>query len=109
MMLLDIIETLEKYDPAAIVPLGFGEPHSYRGYYDKLAFEPVENTTVGKMLTAAKKAEGATYTGYKGGEYKMTGYTDCYLATWGDTGDEIGPILLRLMLQNCPSNDKIQP
>jgi len=41
MMLSDIIETLEKYDPATIVPLGFGEPHSYRGYYDQLAFEPV--------------------------------------------------------------------
>lgn len=107
MILSDIIKTLEKYDTATFVPLGFGEPHSYRGYYDQLAFEPVKNTTIGKMLAAAKEAEGATYTGYKGGEYMMTGNTGCHLANWGYSGEEISPELLLLMLQNCPSNSGV--
>jgi hypothetical protein len=98
MHLKQLIETLEKHDPAKRVPLGFGRPHSYRGYYSDLAFEPVENTTVGGMLTAARSAMGATYTGYKGGEYQMDEWTTCWLANYGDCGEGIGPVLLRYML-----------
>ena len=98
MMLEDIIDTLEKENPDKVVKLGFGDPHSYRGDYSQLAFEPVENTTIGEMLSACKEARGSTYTGYKGGDYTMTGYTDCYIAKWGECGEEIGPILLRLLL-----------
>ena len=61
MHLKQLIEALEKYDAAQPVALGFGHPHSYRGYYDQLAFEPVNNTTVGEMLAAANSAMGTTY------------------------------------------------
>jgi hypothetical protein len=40
MYLTNLIAFLEKYDPAQVVPVGFHRPHSYRGYYDQLAFEP---------------------------------------------------------------------
>ena len=32
--------------PEAVLRYGFGHPHSYRGYYMDLAFEPVENVAV---------------------------------------------------------------
>lgn len=93
-----LIARLEKEPADRVVPMGFGKPHSYRGYYGELAFEPVADTTVGEMLAAAKEALGTTYVGYKGGEYKMDKYTPVWLANWGDTGESIGPVLLGYML-----------
>ncbi len=97
MELCDLIATLEACDPDTRVPLGFGNPHSYRGCYDELAFEPVRNTTVGEMLTCAKESLGRSFSGYKGGEYTMTAYTGCWLAEHGRTGEGIGPVLLAYM------------
>lgn len=97
MTLGDLIQELEKYNRTQHVPVGFYRPHSYRGYYDCLAFEPLENTTIGEMLDAAKSALGKTYTGYKGGEYRMDEYTDVYLANFGECGESIGIVLLRYM------------
>lgn len=88
MYLKDLIELLEKYDADKTVAVGFGNPHSYRGYYDQLAFEPVENTTVGEMLFAAKSAMGTTYQGWKGGDFTMGEWTPCWLAWEGRTSDE---------------------
>ena len=98
MTLGELIVELEHHDPGKVVPLGFDHPHSYRGFYNELAFEPKWNTTVGQMLQAAKSALGATFTGWKGGEYTMEEYTDCHISVEGSTGDEIGHILLKYML-----------
>lgn len=98
MNLNDLIATLEAADPALILPDGFHSPHSYRGYYDELAFEPASDISVGDMLSSARRAKGETYEGWKGGEYKMTGWTECWLAEEGCCGDTIGPLLLRLMI-----------
>jgi len=98
MTLQELIDTLSSYDPTRRVAFGFGNPHSYRGYYDELAFEPVPDTTVGAMLAAAKEALGATYTGYKGGDYTMNAYTQVWLARYGDTGEAISDFFLSLML-----------
>lgn len=97
MILEELIEQLEEYNPDTEVRLGFGHPHSYRGDYCCLAFEPVENTTMGDMLEAAKSAMGRTFTGYKGGEYTMNEWTACYLASYGCCGEGIGHILLQYM------------
>lgn len=95
--LREIIEFLETLNQDAIVPFGFGEPMSYRGYYSELAFEPKENAGIGDMLTHARNALGNTFTGYKGGDYTMTETTDCWIASWGCSGgDKIGPTLLQL-------------
>lgn len=95
MGLQELIDALAAADQTYIAPLGFGSPHSYRGYYFDLAFEPAENVTVASMLTHAKSALGATFTGYKGGEYTMGEYTDCYIAGYGESGgDRIGPVLI---------------
>ena len=98
MMLEALIEELSRENSDTVCKVGFSNPHSYRGYYDQLAFEPADNVSVGSMLEAAQEALGSTYTGWKGGEYTMTGYTDCHLANKGNSGEELGAILLKLMI-----------
>lgn len=98
MTLQDLIDRLEQEDPETVVPIGFHNPHSYRGIYRELAFEPKKNVTVGEMLDAAREAKGSSYTGYKGGAYEMSGYTPVHLAKRGFTGETIGPVLLDYML-----------
>ena len=100
MMLEDLIAVLEAEDPKKVVPHGFEHPHSYRGYYSELAFEPATDVTVADMLEDAKSALGTTYTGWKGGDYTMTGSTDCYLSEEGRaSGETISPLLLWFMLE----------
>lgn len=97
--LSDLIARLEREDPARVLPLGFANPHSYRGDYCDLAFEPVANIAVGDMLAAARSALGATFEGWKGGDYTMFEHTDCWIAERGDSSDnKIGPLLLDLLL-----------
>jgi hypothetical protein len=108
MVLEELIAYLEKVDHGVVVKHGFNNPHSYRGFYQELAFEPAKNITVGEMLACAKDALGKTYTGYKGGEFKMHEYTDVYLANYGECGEGIGPTLLGYMtgqIENEANND----
>ncbi|MFE4658132.1 hypothetical protein ACFRFJ_15785 [Streptomyces hydrogenans] len=99
MTLEELITTLEAADPTLVLPYGFTNPHSYRGYYHELAFEPATDITVGSMLADARSALGTTYTGWKGGTFTMQGYTDCWLAQEGSAGGEtLGLLLLNLML-----------
>lgn len=99
MILKDLISYLSERDPNIKVTIGFDHPHSYRGYYSELAFEIHPSTTVGEMLECAKGALGSTYIGWKGGEYTMTEFCDCYLvAGEGCTGEGIGVTLLGYMV-----------
>lgn len=98
MYLKDLIEWLDKQPLNTKVPVGFGKPHSYRGCCNDLAFEPVENTTVGQMLVEAKSALGSTYFGWKGAKYTMCEYSLCWLAKKGRYGEIIGPALLNYMV-----------
>ena len=98
MFLKELIDFLAERDPAIVARIGFHDPHSYRGDYSELAFEPLENATVGEMLKSAKSALGKTYQGYKGGSYTMGEYTTVNLSQYGTTGEEIGPILLKYMV-----------
>lgn len=102
MTLGDLIQALEAADPNRLCPLGFRNPHSYRGYYDELAFEPRRDVLVSDMLSDARSAVGATYCGWKGGEYKMDLFTPVWLAVGGECGEAIGPILLAFILGEDP-------
>lgn len=84
MILERLIEALEKMPADAVVKHGFGRPFSWRGSYSELSFEPEENAVIGDMLAHARSALGQTFTGYKGGEFKMHGYTDCYIDPYGE-------------------------
>jgi hypothetical protein len=104
MNLGDIITTLEAADPNQVVQHGFHNPHSYRGDYYDLAFEPTTNITVADMLEAARSAVGATYQGYKGGDFTMSKHDWCWLSEEGTaSGETISPLLLQLIL--APSVD----
>jgi hypothetical protein len=99
MTLDELISALAAEDPCRILPLGFSHPHSYRGIYSDVAFEPTRDVTVGQMLADARSAVGTTYQGWKGGDSTMDGYTDVWLSEEGSASDEqLGPILLTLLL-----------
>lgn len=89
MNLGELIDTLASYPPDLELPVGLGNPHSYRGDYECVAFEPKYNISVGLSLINARSALGETFTGYKGGEYFMSEDTKCYIAEWGSTGKAI--------------------
>jgi len=82
-----LIEELTKLPPDAGCSLG--RPHSYRGYYDQLAFENCSGRTVANALSDAKAAMGACFQGYKGGDFWMTGNTMVWNADYGRCGQRI--------------------
>ena len=100
LVLGEVIDRLKREDPAKKLPTGFAHPHSYRGYYEELAFEVRRDITVGEVLAAAEFALGKTFQGWKGGDYTMSEYTTCWLVReegWSG-GETIGAILLELLL-----------
>lgn len=54
MTLGELIKALEAEDPMWVLTHGFSSPHSYRGFYNQLAFEPEKDISIGAMLEAAK-------------------------------------------------------
>src|SRR5690606_36368854 len=82
----EVIAHLVALPSTQTVERGFTHPHSYRGYYEDLAFEPCCEVTVAHMLETARKALDQTFEGYKGGDYVMTEDTPCWLAEYGSTG-----------------------
>lgn len=82
----DLIRYLERFPANARFAIGFGGPHSYRGYYDELAFERRDDVAVRDMLADARGAVGTTYQGYKGGNYTMSLDTPVWLAAYGCSG-----------------------
>jgi hypothetical protein len=64
--------------------------HSYRGYYEDLAFERGEGTRrADALLTDCKAAMGQVFGGYKGGDYVMGALTPLWVASYGTTGDKL--------------------
>lgn len=99
MTLTELITVLEAADPNQVVKHGFANPHSYRGDYMDLAFEPATDVTVRSMLDAARSALYATFQGWKGGDFVMHGDTWCWLSQEGDaSGDSLSALLLEFML-----------
>jgi hypothetical protein len=86
----DLIEALKDAPPATPVEVDVGGSlsgaHSYRGYYEDLAFEPEATNTAGQLANEARNAMGTTYQGYKGGDFKMHAKTPLWLADYGSTG-----------------------
>lgn len=83
MNLAELIDTLERYPSEQEVRHGLGNPHSYRGYYEQLAFEPIRDTSVGQMLDAANSCVGRSFAGWKGGDFVMTPDTQVWLSRRG--------------------------
>jgi hypothetical protein len=96
----EVIARLEDESPTKRLKTGFRHPHSYRGDYHELAFEFAEDVTVREMLSDARSAIGATFQGWKGGDYTMDAMTYVWLVVEEGTsvGETLGAVLLELML-----------
>lgn len=69
---------------------GLGELMSYRGYYEDLAFRPFsEFCTRDQVLKECRRAMGAVFTGYKGGEFLMGETTCLWVAPYGYCGHRL--------------------
>ena len=79
MELQEYIAILEQYPRDKALPKGLGAPHSWRGVYQELAFEVVEDTTVGEMLDCAEECIGKTFQGWKGGDFTMRETTEIHI------------------------------
>lgn len=97
--LIEVLAARLMADRSAMSDFGFVSAHSYRGYYECLAFKPGEHVLVAYMLECARRAVGATFEGYKGGSYTMDCDTECYIAEYGCSGVPLTPALLRAMLE----------
>lgn len=106
----EVIDRLEQEDPATRIAVGFHRPHSYRGYYDEVAFEVTTAITIADMLNAARGALGATFQGWKGGDYTMSEHTAAWLVQEeGDCGENLGAVLLDALLAARASDQEPQP
>ena len=93
-----LIEALEEFDDDQLFPFGMTTPHSYRGHYEELAFVPCGWMEAHEILAAARSAVGATYQGWKGGDFTMTLETPVHLSRIGDTGLPLTEYVLRWLL-----------
>lgn len=83
MTLGKLIATLEALPSDAQVP-ELKDPHSYRGYYVDLAFEPgTEAVPAAKLLTECRACMGKVFQGYKGGDYMMGEATPVWVSEYG--------------------------
>ena len=84
MELNDLLEEAVKTFPEGyVVKNGFGEPGSYRGYYEQIAFEPEQNVLLEKMLEEVMTSIGYSFEGYKGGTFLMGHATPVNISNWG--------------------------
>lgn len=104
-----LITMLETYDGDELerLPVGIGRPHSYRGEYSQVAFEPTKDVPVLDMLATARAALGARFTGYKGGEFVMHSDTLCYLTRYGQTGEPLTNEVLTRMTRREYEDSKL--
>lgn len=86
---IEALEEIAPSTPATLSVVGTpGRVRSYRGYYSDLAFEPeLSPVTVGEVLSDLKAALGATFEGYKGGDFVMGANTPLWVAEWGSCSD----------------------
>lgn len=93
----DLIDYLKVVDQNSHIEFDFcgvepaiterGGVHSYRGFYDHLAIgwrHGQYECTVERLLAKLVDAVGGEFTGYKGGEYRMTVKTPVWVDNIGD-------------------------
>jgi hypothetical protein len=98
----EYIALLEDQDLDLMMPIGFSQPHSYRGIYEELAFVITYRIKIGEMLDVAKGCVGQVFQGYKGGDFRMGEYTTVNYQMYEYAvydGAEIDYLLMRLLFQ----------
>jgi hypothetical protein len=109
---IDYLESRrETLSPETVLPIGLGNPHSWRGAYEELAFEPVADMTLEAMIKIAKEAVNKTFAGYKGGEFQMSRETRIHIdyhGQWSDGGLLWG-VLLELLMPSRKKDPRPKP
>lgn len=85
----ELVDQLSDFHPDHLFSWGIHNPHSYRGYYYRVAFERKGPQTAAEMLGVVQTTIGRTFTGYKGGEFTMDTSTPVHLASYGSCGPSI--------------------
>lgn len=81
-----LIKALEAM-PADAKVTNLRECHSYRGYYDDLAFKRRDGTRrSAELLADCQLAMGRVFGGYKGGDYVMGERTPLWVSEYGECG-----------------------
>lgn len=100
-----LIVELEKMPTETTLP-NLADPHSYRGYYEDLAFELWDGTTTaGELLDVCKDAMYQRFTGYKGGEFTMHNDTPLWVADYGCCGEKLITISASEGITTQPDED----
>jgi hypothetical protein len=87
MTLEKLIDRLKNLPQETLVNLS--SPHSYRGYYEDLAFSYGGKITAKDALQLCQSAIGEVFTGYKGGDFQMGRNTPVWSSQYGQTGKKI--------------------
>lgn len=81
----------------------FGEPMSYRGSYDEVAFEPSYKQKLSDIKKYINKAMTEQFVGYKGGEYSYDSLTTSHIASYGnyseDSEDQLEVLVGRMLIE----------
>jgi hypothetical protein len=86
MTLDDLLRFLDGLPSGSLVH-GFGEARSYRGFYDDVAFEDGPSVFASHLArTIRRYVLDQKFTGYKGGDYRMTAHTPVWMAEYGELG-----------------------
>lgn len=110
MKLGELLEFLKDVSPTRLIKFDNGDspsrPHSYRGYYEQLAFERnVVPMTVGGFLEMCQtKVLGKTFEGYKGGKYTMAAETPLWCSDYGDAS---GVAIVKIVTEGGELDDVI--
>jgi len=92
MTLGGLISVLEAMPSDAIVP-NLSGAHSYRGYYEDIAFRHKEGTRpAADLLADCRAAMGQVFEGYKGGDFVMGALTPVWVADYGCCGKKLAAI-----------------
>jgi hypothetical protein len=76
MDLKELQDYFKGFDENHAFDFGLSQPFSWRGSYDEVAFEVIDNPhTREEILSNIQMAYDKTYTGYKGGEFEYYDYT----------------------------------
>ncbi len=89
--LTDVVLAMPSYGRVSIDgKTGLCGEHSYRGYYDDLAFDTCScPTPKDDAVAMLKRAVSDTYTGYKGGDYTYNRNTPLWVASYGCCGSAV--------------------
>lgn len=94
--------------PKDMMMQALSHPHSYRGYYSDLAFEPTKASDLRKVsdqLTECKQIVGKVFEGYKGGDFTMGHGTPVWIASYGTTGERLMSITDDGLLITAPKEN----